>query len=80
MIDIRALMSKRIVLTGSMLKPRSDAFKAALTADVLANVWPLVMTGQLKPVVYRTFPLADAATAQQLMESSDHIGKIMLVV
>jgi NADPH:quinone reductase-like Zn-dependent oxidoreductase len=80
MIDIRALMSKRIVLTGSMLKPRSDAFKAALIADVLANVWPLVMTGQLKPVVYRTFPLADAATAQQLMESSDHIGKIVLAV
>lgn len=77
-IDIRELMSKRIVLTGSMLKPRSDEFKAALVADVLANVWPLVNAGQLKPVVYRTFPLADAAQAQQLMESSDHIGKIVL--
>ncbi len=79
-IDIRELMSKRIVLTGSMLKPRSDEFKAALVADVLASVWPLLTTGQLKPVVYRTFPLADAATAQQLMESSDHIGKIVLTV
>lgn len=79
-IDIRELMSKRIMLTGSMLKPRSDAFKAALVADVLANVWPLVGTGQLKPVVYRTFPLAEASTAQQLMESSDHIGKIVLTV
>ncbi len=77
-IDIRELMSKRIVLTGSMLKPRSNEFKAALVADVLANVWPLVSAGQLKPVVYRTFPLADAAQAQQLMESSDHIGKIVL--
>jgi putative PIG3 family NAD(P)H quinone oxidoreductase len=79
-INIRELMSKRIVLTGSMLKPRSDEFKAALIADVLATVWPLVNAGTVKPVVYRTFPLADAAQAQQLMESSDHIGKIVLVV
>jgi len=80
MINIRALMSKRVVLTGSMLKPRSDEVKAALIDDVLANVWPLVKTGQLKPVVYRTFPLSEAAAAQQLMESSNHIGKIVLVV
>lgn len=79
-IDIRQLMSKRLVLTGSMLKPRPDDYKAALIADVLINVWPLIGTGQLKPVIYRTFPLAEAAQAQQLMESSDHIGKIMLTM
>ncbi|QJD77050.1 NAD(P)H-quinone oxidoreductase [Spirosoma rhododendri] len=79
-INIRELMSKRIVLTGSMLKPRTDEQKSALVADVLANVWPLVSAGRVKPVVYRTFPLAEAAQAQQLMESSDHIGKIILTV
>lgn len=79
-IDIRLLMSKRVSLTGSMLKPRSDEFKAALVADVADMVWPLVGTGQLRPVVHAVFPLAKAAEAQTLMESSEHIGKIILSV
>lgn len=79
-IHIPTLMQKRITISGSMLKPRDDAFKAALVADVQKQVWPLLADQQLKPVVYRTLPLAEAAQAQQLMESSEHIGKIMLDV
>lgn len=79
-IHIPILMQKRITIGGSMLKPRDPDFKARLTAEVEKQVWPLVDAGQLKPVVYRTFPLAEAANAQELMESSDHIGKIILEV
>ncbi|WP_375445129.1 NAD(P)H-quinone oxidoreductase [uncultured Fibrella sp.] len=79
-IHIPTLMQKRITISGSMLKPRDDAFKAALTADVEAQVWPLLNDRRLKPIVYRTFPLAEAAQAQALMDSSEHIGKIVLEV
>ncbi|MCK8494991.1 NAD(P)H-quinone oxidoreductase [Spirosoma sp. RP8] len=77
-IHIPTLMKKRITISGSMLKPRDAEFKAALTAAVEEHVWPLVASGQFKPVVYRTFPLAEAANAQTLLESSGHIGKIIL--
>ncbi|ADB42510.1 NAD(P)H-quinone oxidoreductase [Spirosoma linguale] len=77
-IHIPTLMQKRITISGSMLKPRDANFKAALTAEVEKHVWPLLTTGQLKPVVYRSFPLAEAAKAQDLMVSSEHIGKIIL--
>ncbi|GAB4035894.1 NAD(P)H-quinone oxidoreductase [Spirosoma jeollabukense] len=77
-IHIPTLMRKRITISGSMLKPRDDDFKAALTADVEKQVWPLLTDGQLKPLVYRTFPLAEASQAQTLMESSEHTGKIIL--
>ncbi len=79
-IHIPTLMQKRITISGSMLKPRDPDFKATLTADVERQVWPLVATGQFKPVIYRTFPLAEAANAQALMESSDHSGKIILEI
>ena len=79
-IHIPTLMQKRITISGSMLKPRDPDFKATLTADVEKQVWPFVNNGQIKPVVYRTFPLKEAARAQELMESSDHIGKIILEV
>jgi NADPH:quinone reductase len=83
-IDIANIMAKRLVITGSMLKPRDTAFKSALTSEVERQVWPLVgpLAGQgaLKPVIYRVFPLAEAADAQRLMESSEHIGKILLRV
>jgi NADPH2:quinone reductase len=79
-IHIPTLMEKRITISGSMLKPRDVDFKAALTADVEKQVWPLLATGQLKPVVYRTFPLSQAAQAQDLMASSEHIGKIVLEI
>lgn len=79
-IHIPTLMQKRITISGSMLKPRDADFKAALTADVEAQVWSLLNDGRLKPIVYRTFPLAEAAQAQALLESSAHIGKIVLEV
>lgn len=77
---IPTLMQKRITISGSMLKPRDANFKAQLTADVEKQVWPLLADGRFKPIVYRTFPLSDAANAQDLMKSSEHIGKIVLEV
>lgn len=77
-IDIRLLMSKEISITGSMLKPQSDDFKASLAAEIEQTIWPLLNTGKIKPVIYQTFPLTEAAAAQTLMESSTHIGKIIL--
>lgn len=79
-IHIPTLMQKRITISGSMLKPRDADFKAALTEAVEAAVWPLVGSGVYKPIVYKTFPLAEAAQAQMLMTSSQHIGKIILAV
>jgi NADPH:quinone reductase len=79
-IDIRQIMQKRLMLTGSMLKPRGTAFKAALAAEVEKNVWPLIARGMLRPVIYNVLPLAEAAKAQQIMESGVHRGKIILRV
>lgn len=79
-IDIREVMEKRLVITGSMLKPRDAAFKSQLAAEVEGNVWPLIASGALKPLIYKIFPLAQAAEAQRLMESSEHRGKILLRV
>jgi NADPH2:quinone reductase len=79
-IHIPTLMQKRITMSGSMLKPRDAAFKASLTQAVEKHVWPLLETGQFKPVVYQVMPLEQAATAQELMVSSEHIGKIVLEV
>ena len=78
MIDIGEIMTKRITLTGSMLRPRDTAFKSALTAEVEAGAWPLISAGGVKPVVYRVLPLAEVAEAQRIMEEGDHIGKILL--
>ncbi|MDJ0366634.1 NAD(P)H-quinone oxidoreductase [Hymenobacter sp. H14-R3] len=78
-INLLDIMTKRLRVSGSMLRPRSVDFKAALAAEVEKRVWPLAASGQLKPVIYKTFPLAEAAQAQELMESSEHIGKILLV-
>jgi NADPH:quinone reductase len=80
MIDIREIMTKRITLTGSMLRPRDTAFKAALTTEAEAGAWPLISAGGVKPVVYQVLPLAEAAKAQRIMEGGDHIGKILLRV
>ncbi len=79
-IHIPTLMQKRITISGSMLKPRDANFKANLTADVEKQVWPLLTDGRFKPIIYRTFPLSEAAKAQELMASSEHIGKIILEV
>lgn len=78
-IDLGALMVKRQTLTGSTLRPRSVAEKGAIARVLFEKVWPLLEAGKVKPVLYKTFPLAEAAAAHRLMESSAHIGKIVLV-
>jgi putative PIG3 family NAD(P)H quinone oxidoreductase len=74
------VMSRRLTITGSTLRPRSADFKAALAAEVEKHVWPLIAAGKFRPIIDRTFPLAEAAAAHQHMEGSAHIGKIVLVV
>jgi putative PIG3 family NAD(P)H quinone oxidoreductase len=74
------VMMRRLTLTGSTLRPRSDAFKAALADEIAANAWPLFTSGELAPVMDRTYALADAAAAHARMEAGEHIGKIVLEV
>ncbi len=74
------VMMRRLTLTGSTLRPRSDAFKAALADEISANVWPLFTSGELAPIMDQTFPLADAAAAHARMEAGEHIGKIVLAL
>jgi NADPH:quinone reductase len=78
--DLRTLMIKRLVHTGSTLRPRSAAEKALIADALFARVWPLLSEGRCKPVIDSTFPLAEAAKAHARMESSAHIGKIVLTV
>jgi putative PIG3 family NAD(P)H quinone oxidoreductase len=79
-LDIVRLMSRRLVLSGSLLRPRSVEFKTLLADEIAATAWPLAAQGKLKPVIDRIFPLAEAADAHALMESGDHVGKIVLTV
>jgi putative PIG3 family NAD(P)H quinone oxidoreductase len=79
-IDMAVLMTKRLTLTGSTLRSRTVAQKAAVADAVRHSVWPLLTAGRVRPVIHATFPLADAAEAHRLMETSTHIGKIMLTV
>ena len=79
-LDLGQLLRRRLTVTGSTLRPRSIDFKAAIVANLRTHVWPLLEAGKVKPVIYQTFPLAQAAEAHVLMESSQHIGKIMLTV
>ncbi len=79
-LDIIKIMQKRISITGSMLRSRDYAFKKALAEEVFKNVWPMITSGKYKSVIYKTFPFAEAADAHRLMESSEHIGKIILVM
>jgi len=78
-LDFRRILGRRLTITGSTLRPRSPAEKGEIAAALHREVWPLLEKGTIKPVVYRTFPLADAAAAHRLMESSEHVGKIVLV-
>ncbi|MBC3541216.1 NAD(P)H-quinone oxidoreductase [Rufibacter sediminis] len=78
--DVRHIMQKRLTITGSTLRPRDADFKAALAEDIEKHVWPLLQGGRFKPVLYQVFDLAEAAQAHALMESSEHIGKIVLQV
>lgn len=79
-VDFRRIMLKRLTHTGSTLRARSVADKAAIARAVEEKVWPLVAAGKVKPPIYQTFPLREAAAAHALMESSQHIGKIVLTV
>jgi NADPH2:quinone reductase len=79
-LDFMPIMIKRLTFTGSTLRPRTVMQKAEIAQDLLKHVWPLLESGRVKPVIHATFPLADAKLAHQLMESSKHIGKIMLEV
>jgi NADPH2:quinone reductase len=79
-IKLSHIMRKRLTVTGSTLRPRDAAFKAAIASQLKKYVWPWRGTGKVKPVIHSTFPLAEAAAAHRLMESSEHIGKIVLVV
>jgi NADPH2:quinone reductase len=72
------VLRKRLVVTGSTLRPRPVAFKAAIAQALKAKVWPLLESGAIKPVIHSTFAAADAAKAHELMESNQHIGKIVL--
>ncbi|NUU03709.1 NAD(P)H-quinone oxidoreductase [Herbaspirillum robiniae] len=77
-LDMGQVMRRRLTITGSTLRPRPVAFKAAIAASLRERVWPLLEAGKIRPVIHHTFPLAQAAQAHAMMESSAHIGKIML--
>jgi NADPH2:quinone reductase len=77
-LNMGEILRRRLTVTGSTLRARSVEFKAQIAQELKANVWPLIEEGRIKPVVYRVFPAAQAAEAHALMESSEHIGKIML--
>ncbi|MEM9786882.1 MAG: NAD(P)H-quinone oxidoreductase [Pseudomonadota bacterium] len=79
-LNLVQLMTRRLTVTGSTLRPQSDLAKARIADDLRKHVWPLVMAGKIHPVMDQEFPLADAAAAHARMESSAHIGKIVLKV
>ena len=74
------VLGRRLTITGSTLRPRTGRGEGAIAAALAREVWPLLEAGRVRPIVYRTFPLAEAAAAHRLMESSEHIGKIVLTV
>ena len=78
--DLAPIMGKRLTLTGSTMRPRTAAEKAAIADELRARVWPKLDAGECAPVIHATFPLAQAAEAHRLMEGSTHIGKIVLTV
>jgi len=79
-INLLPIMLKRLTITGSTLRARDDVFKKDIADKLLEKVWPLLESGQIKPIINSTLALTDAALAHQLMESSQHIGKIILTV
>jgi NADPH2:quinone reductase len=79
-INVVSVMQRRLTLTGSTLRPQPVAFKAKIKEELLARVWPLFAQGKLRPIIDRVFPFADASQAHARMESSEHIGKILLRV
>jgi NADPH:quinone reductase len=79
-INVAMILTKRLTLTGSTLRARTVAQKAEVAAAVHKNVWPLLAAGRVRPVIHATFPLAEACEAHRLMETSNHIGKIVLTI
>ncbi|MFI5246113.1 MAG: zinc-binding dehydrogenase, partial [Gemmatimonadales bacterium] len=79
-IDLRAVMGRRLSITGSTLRVRPPEFKGGIARALRATVWSLFESGAVKPVVHSTFPLERASDAHRLMESSEHIGKIVLTL
>lgn len=79
-IDFMQVVRKRLIVTGSTLRPRSDAYKAAVAEALLRQVWPLYESGSAKVIVDRCFPLEHAADAHRLMEERGHLGKVLLIV
>ncbi|WP_317173944.1 NAD(P)H-quinone oxidoreductase [Mucilaginibacter glaciei] len=77
-IDLSVVMRKRINITGSMLRSRDVAFKSAIAKNLEEHIWPLLASGEIKPVIYKVFPANETAKAHALIESSDHMGKIVL--
>ncbi len=79
-IDIKTIMQKRLTLTGSTLRPRPVAEKEALAQEIKEHIWPLIESGQIMPVIFKTFSLAQASEAHQALEKGDHIGKLILKI
>ena len=79
-IDIFEIQRRRLVITGSTLRPRPVEFKGAIARSLREKIWPLIEAGKIKPVIYKSFPLAQASEAHRLMETSTHIGKIVLEI
>ncbi|MBW4890937.1 NAD(P)H-quinone oxidoreductase [Mucilaginibacter sp. HMF5004] len=79
-IDLSLITHKRLTVTGSALRARDTGFKSAIAQNLEKTIWPLLASGQIKPVIYKTFPFEQVADAHRLMESSEHIGKIVLTI
>lgn len=79
-VNFGEIMRRRLTVTGSTLRPRPVAFKHDIAQKLRAKIWPLLESGAIKPVIFKSFPLAQAADAHALMETSTHVGKIMLEV
>ena len=79
-VNTGQILRRRLTITGSTLRPRPVAFKKQIAQALHTQIWPLLNAGQLKPVIYKTFSMNDAADAHRLMESSEHVGKIILTV
>jgi NADPH2:quinone reductase len=79
-LDLTDILRRRLTITGSTLRPRPVEVKAAIAQALREKVWPLIEEGKIRPVIYRTFGLEEATLAHTLMESSEHVGKILLTV
>src|SRR5919106_191399 len=79
-LDINAVMRRRLTISGSTLRPRPVEFKGHIARNLREKIWPLIESGRIKPEIYKTFALEQAADAHRLMESSQHIGKIVLTL